>query len=150
MIRLERMNSFACRPCIVVGSHKSYFLGTIHNVNHIVSYFELFIRVSVITTGDRFSSLPKSFAEMTSWFLNRTNWLKSASPTASPNFGPCESLCCDLFWTVWVLQTSCWNQIWTKRTNKFVLAVSKILIVGTIQFVQGSISVANHEVQSLK
>ena len=51
---------------------------TVHDVNHLVSQFEALLCVR-ISNGDKFSSLAKFSAVMTSCFLNRLNWLKSFS-----------------------------------------------------------------------
>ena len=66
-----------------------------------------------INTGDKFSSLPKSSAAMTKWFLSCMDWLKCAFPNLSVlRIG---NLSCHPTWKFWVLQPSNWNQFWTKK-----------------------------------
>ena len=74
-----------------------------------------------ISIGDKFSSLANFSAGMTSWFLNRIIWLKTASPILS--FSTSWNSCCHLFWTLWLLKPNIVNHFWTKKIVQICLGI---------------------------
>ena len=111
-------------------SHTNLSVCSVHYVNYLVSQFELFIHVAEhcrYQHGVKFSSLAKFSAALTSWFLNRINWLTSASPIV--RFWTSRTLCCHVSWILWVLHPSGWNPF---RTKKIVqIWAIKIFVNGT-------------------
>ena len=75
------MNSLACPNFTAAESHKSLLARSTLSTTLWASFsLSMFLYIVGISTGDKFSSLPKLSAAMTSSFLNRMNWLLSPSP----------------------------------------------------------------------
>ena len=64
-------------------SHKNLFVCSVHCFNYLVSQFEMFIHVFRLCRYQHWGPIfcsSEVFAALTSRFLNRINWLKSAYP----------------------------------------------------------------------
>ena len=131
--------------------HTKLFVGTVHKSNQLVSFIALLIYVfqqfwvqhwgqllissNVFCYNDQL--LPQTHEHFQIW-LSHCKILDQVK------------VCCYLSWTIWVFYPTTWNHFGPKKSIKSAMAFSKVHVVCTEEFVQGSNSFINQSVWSVR
>ena len=94
-------------------------------------------------TGDKFCSLRKLSAAITSWILCQIKWLKSTSPIERNCLSRNSAFLCSLLNTFSSISNYLESFLCPRKSSKPLLTLAKVHIVGARQFVQGCCSVVD-------